>query len=177
MGEVVLDWTALRAKLNSHRADGEMIVTTNGVFDILHVGHVRYLQQARNLGDRLVIGVNTDTCTARLKGPSRPFVPQDERAELLAALRCVDYVTLFDESTPEALLAMLKPQIHVKGGDYDIEGMPETAIVRAHGGRVVLLPYVMGRSTTDLARRVAASAREDVREIVREHQFPSDSGC
>ncbi len=160
MGEVVLDWAALHAILDVHRANGETIVTTNGVFDVLHVGHVRYLQQARNLGDRLVIGINTDNCTARLKGPTRPFVPQDERAELLSALRCVDYVTLFDESTPEALLAAIRPDVHAKGGDYDVESLPETATVRAHGGRVVILPFVEGRSTTDLVHRIIDTAHK-----------------
>lgn len=173
MGEVVLDWIALRAKLDAHRAHGETIVTTNGVFDVLHVGHVRYLEQARHLGDRLVIGINTDNCTARLKGPSRPFVPQEERAELLAALNCVDYVTMFGESTPEALLAALKPDVHAKGGDYDIESLPETATVRGHGGRIVILPFVAGRSTTELVDRILESAHK----VPFTHISERDSGC
>src|SRR5579862_3278134 len=123
MGEVIPDWNLLRARLDVHRKHGETVVSTNGVFDVLHVGHLRYLQQAKALGDRLVVGVNTDACTARLKGPPRPYVPEEERAELLAALTCVDYVTLFDESTPVALLMAIRPEIHAKGGDYDIESM------------------------------------------------------
>lgn len=169
MGEVVLDWTTLAAKLDGHRSHGETIVSTNGVFDVLHVGHVRYLQQARKLGDRLVIGVNTDHCTARLKGLTRPFVPQEERCELLAALACVDYVTLFDESTPEALLEIIQPDIHAKGGDYDIESMPETAVVRSHGGTVVILPLVAGRSTTDLVHRILETRPASLSQ--------QDSGC
>jgi rfaE bifunctional protein nucleotidyltransferase chain/domain len=173
MGGIVHDWIALKAKLDAHRTHGETIVTTNGVFDVLHVGHVRYLQQARNLGDRLVVGINTDNCTARLKGPMRPFVPEEERAELLAALRCVDYVTLFNESTPEALLSTIKPDVHAKGGDYDVDNLPETATVRAHGGRVVILPFVAGRSTTDLVHRIieSAHAHSHMQELER------DSGC
>ncbi len=169
MGEVVLDWRDLRARLDAHRAHGETIVTTNGVFDVLHVGHVRYLQQARKLGDILVIGVNTDICTARLKGPMRPFVPQEERAELLSALNCVDYVTLFNEPTPEALLCAIRPDIHAKGGDYDVDNLPETAAVRARGGQVVILQFVVGRSTTDLVNRIVESARE--------HEPEQDARC
>ena len=171
MGEVVPDWNELRAKLDSHRERGETVVSTNGVFDVLHIGHVRYLQQARALGDCLVIGINTDNCTARLKGPSRPIVGQAERAELLAALSCVDYVTLFDESTPEALLSVVRPNIHVKGGDYNIEEMPETATVRSHGGRVITVPLVAGRSTTDLVQRILETANGARRSS------QMDSGC
>src|SRR5947208_9848227 len=104
MGRVIRDWNALSTALEAYRASGKTIVSTNGVFDVLHVGHVRYLQAARNLGDCLVVGVNSDAGTRRLKGPTRPFVPEDDRMELLAALECVDLVTIFDEATPEALL-------------------------------------------------------------------------
>jgi len=173
MGEIVLDWIALRAKLDAHRAHGETIVSTNGVFDVLHVGHVRYLQQARKLGDRLVIGVNTDNGTSRLKGPSRPFVIQDERAELLSALSCVDYVTFFEESTPEALISAIRPDVHVKGGDYDVESLPETTVVRSHGGRVVILPFSAGHSTTDLVHRIIESAGE----LKHSHYPERDAGC
>lgn len=157
MGEVIRDWHQLAQILEARRAKGERIVTTNGVFDVLHVGHVRCLLSARQLGDLLVVGINTDACTARLKGPERPFVREDERAELLAALACVDYVTLFDEQTPEALLEVLRPDIHVKGGDYDPAALPETAIVERGGGKVVALPFVAGRSTTGLVERIRAN--------------------
>lgn len=152
MTKVVLDWQELASILQTTRKNGGRIVTTNGVFDLLHVGHVRYLQQARALGDVLVVGVNSDACTRRLKGASRPLVVQEERMEVLAALACVDYVTLFDEPTPEALLAVLQPHLHVKGGDYDIERMPETPVVRRYGGEVVALPFVAGRSTSRLVQ-------------------------
>ena len=138
------------------RAKGKRIVFTNGCFDLLHVGHLRYLQQARALGDVLVVGVNTDAGVRRLKGPARPLVPEEERAELLAALRCVDYVTLFDEETPVEAIRALKPDVHVKGGDYRVEDLPETAAVREGGGEVRIMGLVPGRSTTDIVRRILA---------------------
>jgi len=158
MGEVIREYAELTNRLNGHRSHGERIVSTNGVFDVLHVGHVRYLQQARKLGERLVVAINSDASTSRLKGPSRPFVCEDERAELLAALACVDYVTVFDEATPEAILDHIRPDIHTKGGDYDVEAMPETHIVRAHGGQVITLPFTQGRSTTELTARILESS-------------------
>ena len=136
------------------RAEGKRIVFTNGCFDILHVGHLRYLQQARALGDVLVVGINTDAGVRRLKGPSRPIVPEDERAELLAGLECVDYVTLFDEPTPVETIAALRPHLHATGGDYRPEDLPEADTVRAAGGEVVILPRVPGRSTTDIVKRI-----------------------
>ena len=154
MGLVITNWTELAVLLRERQARGERIVTTNGVFDLLHVGHTRYLQQARGLGDALVVGVNSDACTRRLKGPERPLVMQEERMEVLAALACVDYVTVFDELTPVEWLQSARPDIHAKGGDYDIAQMPETPIVRAWGGQVVTLPFHAGRSTTDLIRRL-----------------------
>lgn len=167
MGQVIHSWEELADVLAEHRARQERIVSTNGVFDLLHVGHVRTLQAARALGDLLVVGINSDVCTRGLKGPKRPFVPQEERAEMLAALICVDYVTLFDEPTPSALLEIVRPAFHVKGGDYRVEKMPETEIVERYGGRVVTLPFVAGHSTTDLARRIAAG-NEDSQECAME---------
>ncbi len=158
MGVVIRDWHELRARLDEHRKHGELIVTTNGVFDVLHVGHVRYLKAAAQLGNRLVVGINSDESTTRIKGPTRPFNPENDRAEVLAALAFVDYVTIFNEVTPEAMLTALAPNIHAKGGDYDVENMPETPVVRAGGGRVVALPFIEGRSTTGLAERILASA-------------------
>jgi rfaE bifunctional protein nucleotidyltransferase chain/domain len=154
MGQVVRDWAELAALLEARRARGERIVTTNGVFDVLHVGHTRYLQAARALGDLLVVGVNSDACTRRLKGLTRPIVLESERAELLAALSCVDYVTLFDDPTPMALLEALRPHVHAKGGDYDPEQMPETPVVRRGGGEVVILPFEAGHSTSDIVQRI-----------------------
>ena len=140
------------------RSNNLRIVFTNGCFDLLHVGHLRYLQQARELGDLLVVGVNTDAGVRRLKGPSRPLVSEDERAELLAGLRCVDYVTLFDEATPVETIRALKPHVHVKGGDYREEDLPEAAAVREGGGEVKIMPLVPGRSTTDLVRKIVGDA-------------------
>lgn len=149
---------ALAALGERLRSEGRRIIFTNGCFDLLHVGHLRYLQQARALGDVLVVGVNTDEGVRRLnKGPERPLVPEDERAELLAGLECVDYVTLFGEPTPEETLRALQPHVHVKGGDYRAEKLPEAALVRSYGGEVVIMPLVPGRSTSDLVRRIRNS--------------------
>jgi rfaE bifunctional protein nucleotidyltransferase chain/domain len=150
------DLSALGERL---RAEGKRIVFTNGCFDLLHVGHLRYLQQARALGEVLVVGLNTDAGVRRLKGPSRPIVPEEERAELLAGLECVDYVTLFDEPTPVETIAALRPHLHAKGGDYRVEDLPEAETVRAGGGEVVIMALVPGRSTTDIVARVLSVER------------------
>lgn len=139
---------------------GIRVVFTNGVFDLLHSGHVTYLQMARKLGDVLVVGLNSDASTRSLKGPRRPLVPQSDRAELLAALRCVDYVTIFEQPTAEELVAALRPAIYVKGGDYaqgdaiDLNRLPEARVVLAYGGIVKLIPYREGRSTSALIARI-----------------------
>lgn len=137
-----------------HRARGETVVTTNGCFDLLHAGHILYLQAARAHGDVLVLGLNSDSSVSLLKGPFRPLVPQDQRALILAALECVDYVVVFDEPRPLRFLNQVKPDVHVKGGDYDAETLPETPTVRGYGGRVVTIPLVPGLSTTALVARV-----------------------
>ena len=136
------------------RAAGRKIVFTNGCFDLLHVGHLRTLLGARRQGDLLVVGLNSDRSVRALKGPERPLNPQAERAELLAGLECVDLVVLFDEDTPLALLDRLRPDVHVKGGDYREEDLPEAALVRSWGGRVVLTGVVPDRSTSLLAERI-----------------------
>ena len=148
----VLDRQELGRFLDAAR--GRTIVFTNGCFDILHVGHARYLEQARALGDILVVGVNSDRSVREIKGESRPLVPEQERAELVAHLDSVDFVTIFDESRPDALIEVVQPSIHVKGGDYREEDLPEADVVRRHGGRVVILPLVEGRSTTNIIGRV-----------------------
>lgn len=132
-------------------AAGQRLVFTNGYFDLLHLGHVRYLQQAKALGDVLVVGVNADATAGRAKDPRRPIVPQDERAELVAALDCVDYSVIFEEETAEALVSALQPQVYVKGGDYGADArisLPEAPLVEAYGGQVVILPYIASHSTT-----------------------------
>lgn len=130
------------------------MVFTNGCFDILHAGHIRYLEDARALGDLLVVGVNSDSSTRHLKGPSRPIVLENERAEAVAALRSVDYVTVFEEDTPVETIRILKPDIHVKGGDYCAVDLPETPVVESYGGKIVIVPFSKGLSTTSIIERI-----------------------
>jgi rfaE bifunctional protein nucleotidyltransferase chain/domain len=132
----ILDRNRLIARVAIARRHGARIVFANGCFDIVHVGHVRYLEAAKALGDLLVVGINADEQVRRLKGPGRPFVPERERAEVIAALRAVDLVTIFTEPTVEALLLALRPDIHAKGTDYTEETVPEREVVRAYGGSV-----------------------------------------
>ena len=142
---------AERARL---RDAGRKLVFTNGVFDILHVGHVRYLEQARALGEALVVALNSDASVRALKGAGRPLINQDERAEILAALRAVSYVSVFDDVSPRALIADLLPDVLVKGGDYSLDEIHGREEVEAAGGRVVSLPFVEGVSTTSLLERM-----------------------
>ncbi len=131
------------------------LVFTNGVFDVLHAGHVRYLSQARALGAALMVAVNSDASARQLgKGPDRPLNREQDRALVIAALEAVDFVTLFDENTPNALIDRIRPDVYVKGGDYDIERLAETALVRSWGGRAVAVPFVQGYSTTSLVERI-----------------------
>ena len=136
------------------RADGKVVVFTNGVFDLLHVGHVRYLAQARALGDALIVAINSDRCVRELKGNHRPIVDQDERAEILAALRDVTHVTIFDQFSPRELIRQVLPDVLVKGGDYSLDEIHGREEVEAAGGRVVSLPFVEGESTTALIERM-----------------------
>lgn len=148
---------------DSLRRAGRRIVFTNGCFDLLHVGHARYLRQARGLGDVLVVGVNSDAGVRRLdKGSERPLNPEAERAELLAELKQVDYVVIFEQETPDECIRRLRPDLHVKGGDYRAESLPEAETVRACGGEVVILPLTPGRSTSALVGklRLAGSGEE-----------------
>jgi rfaE bifunctional protein nucleotidyltransferase chain/domain len=138
------------------KASGKTVVFANGCFDLLHVGHIRYLQGARQLGDALVVGLNSDESVRRLKGPQRPLMPQDERAEILAALACVDYVVLFEETTVENLLKILKPDIQCKGTDYTEETVPEREVVRSYGGRVAIAGDPKDHSTRDLIHEIVA---------------------
>lgn len=157
MGQVLTLEDALVWR-EAQRRTGRLIALTNGHFDLLHAGHVRYLQAARALGDALIVGLNSDASTAARK-PGRPVVPQEERAELLAALGCVDAVVIFDAPTAEALVEALRPDIYVKGGDWnrpDGPRPPEAAVVERYGGRVVYLPYVPDRSTTAVIARIRA---------------------
>ncbi len=153
----VVSMDELRALRAGWAGAGRVVVWTNGCFDIVHAGHLASLTAAGALGDVLVVGINSDAAVGRLKGPGRPLVGAPERAELLAALRPVDYVVVFDDDTPEAVLADLRPDIHTKGRDYGGAGgkpVPEQAVVEAYGGRVEFLPLVPDRSTTNLAARL-----------------------
>ncbi|WP_433435672.1 D-glycero-beta-D-manno-heptose 1-phosphate adenylyltransferase [Nonomuraea sp. CA-141351] len=140
--------------LDEHRRRGERVVFTNGCFDVLHRGHVTYLEQAGRLGDVLVVAVNSDAGVARLKGPGRPLNPCEDRMSVLAALNDVDYVTEFDEDTPERLLRMIRPELYVKGGDYTAEMLPEAPLVRSLGGEVRVLGYLSDHSTTAIIGRM-----------------------
>jgi glycerol-3-phosphate cytidylyltransferase len=140
------------------RDDKQVVVTTNGCFDILHVGHVRILKQSRQLGDLLVVGINSDQSVQRLKGPTRPINSQADRAEVLASLSCVDYVTIFDEDTPVEFLTAVKPNIHVKGSDYKPSDLAETPVVESFGGRVEILALVPNKSTTRVVDRIKADS-------------------
>jgi len=131
------------------------LVFTNGVFDVLHAGHVKYLEFARSLGDLLIVGMNSDDSVRSLgKGPNRPVNPLEDRMSVLSALRSVDGVIAFEQKTPEALIEILRPEVHVKGGDYTIESLPEAKIVQGYGGEIVIVPLLEGRSSTQVLRRI-----------------------
>ncbi|MFA5152497.1 MAG: D-glycero-beta-D-manno-heptose 1-phosphate adenylyltransferase [Clostridia bacterium] len=137
------------------KSDGLKVVTTNGCFDILHVGHLNFLKQCSDQGDILIVGINSDESVKRLKGDTRPIFPQSERAEMLAALEVVNLVTFFDEDDlPIEFIKDVVPDIHIKGGDYTLESMPETKIVEEIGGEVVILPYTSGVSTSKIMERI-----------------------
>lgn len=171
MGRVMARASAL-AQCDAWREDGWRVVMTNGHFDLLHLGHVDYLERARNLGHALVVGVNSDASTRALKGPQRPLLPAVERAQILAALTSVDLVVIFEELTAESLVAALRPAVYVKGGDWDPAAgaaapatgkapqprrePPEAAIVSGYGGQVRYLPYLAGHSTRELIALIVA---------------------
>jgi rfaE bifunctional protein nucleotidyltransferase chain/domain len=147
---------AIRAALERWRAAGETIAFTNGVFDLLHRGHVEYLEEAAALADRLVVGLNSDASVRRLKGPERPIVPETERAALLEALGCVDAVVRFDDDTPERLIQAVGPDVLVKGGDWPVERIVGRQFVEGRGGRVVSVPLTAGFGTSALIERIRA---------------------
>lgn len=138
------------------RQQGKRIVFTNGCFDIIHAGHVRYLTTAKNFGDVLIVGLNTDESVRRLKGATRPINNQNDRAEVLLGLRAVDHVIFFGEETAEILISEVKPDVYVKGGDYTLETLPEAVIVQSYGGRVEFVDMVAGRSTTSVIEKILA---------------------
>jgi len=143
----------LQAELKKARERGQKIVFTNGCFDLLHVGHIRYLSEARKLGDVLVIGVNADASVKRLKGPTRPIQNENDRAEILAALKSVDHTAIFEEDTPENLIQEIRPDILVKGGDWTIDKIVGAPFVQSYGGKVASLSFVDGKSTTKIIEK------------------------
>ncbi len=149
----------IEAFVRGHRAAGRTVVFTNGVFDLLHPGHVRYLQEARRLGDALIVGLNADASVRRNKGPARPINPETERAEVLLALACVDAVVIFDEETPNRIIGVVQPDVLVKGADWAADAIVGRDIVEARGGRVVRVPVEEGYSTTALVEKVRTAGR------------------
>lgn len=152
------------------RGEGLKVVFTNGCFDLLHPGHVRYLRQARALGEALIVALNSDRSVRELKGPGRPILEEAERAEVMAALECVDYVTIFDDSTPRELIATLLPDVLVKGGDWGLDQIVGRHEVESAGGIVLSLPFVEGSSTTDIINRIIDRQQRSERETASELQ-------
>lgn len=151
---LILDRNSLVSALEPLRREGKTIVLANGCFDLFHVGHVRYLQGAAELGDVLVVGINSDRQTKMLKGPGRPFVPEGERAEIVGAVKGVDFVTIFDEPTVTELIQTIRPDIHAKGTDYTVDSVPEREIVRSYGGKVAIVGDPKDHSSSELIKTV-----------------------
>ena len=158
MGDVLPRHELVR-RAEAERAAGRTIAFANGCFDLLHVGHIRYLESSAREADVLVVAVNDDESVRRLKGPGRPILAASDRAELVAALRCVDYVVIFPEPTVGPLLAALRPDVHCKGTDYTVDSVPEREIVKAYGGRTAIVGDPKDHSTRDLLSRIARSTR------------------
>ena len=149
-----MEISELKILREQYRKQKQTVVFTNGCFDILHAGHVRYLTEAKKLGDVLVVGLNSDESVRKLKGEGRPVNPAADRAEVLEGLRAIDQVVVFDEDTAEEMVRQLQPDVYVKGGDYSLDRLPESSIVAAYGGRTVLVPMVEGRSTSNVIRKL-----------------------
>ncbi len=154
MKEKIKERKKLSGIVEGLKAKGKRIVFTNGCFDLLHVGHVRYLEQAKALGDILIVGINSDRSVQGLKGPLRPILPIEERSEILSGLGCIDYITVFNEPTPLELITLLKPHVLVKGGDWTKDEVVGSEVVEGLGGKVVLLPFVDGSSTSNLIEAI-----------------------
>ena len=150
----ILDRTGVARFASDARSAGRRVILANGCFDIIHAGHIRYLQGAKELGGVLIVGINSDLQVEFLKGPGRPFISQDERAEIISALRAVDAVTIFDEPTVEELILTIKPDFHAKGTDYTAETVPERDVVRSYGGTVAIVGDAKDHSSSDLIRAV-----------------------
>jgi len=160
MIEKILSLEQMHRERERLRSAGLRLVFTNGVFDLIHVGHIRYLTEARALGDRLIVAINSDRSVRQLKGESRPIFNERERAEILAALRMVDYVTIFDDVSPRTLIAELLPDVLVKGGDYGIDAIHGREEVEEAGGSVISLPFIDGASTTSIIEKMKSTKRD-----------------
>jgi len=160
----VLDRKTLKERVDSFRQSGKIVVFTNGCFDLLHVGHVRYLEEARKQGDCLVVAVNSDSSVRQIKGPERPIIAEEQRAEVVAALGCVDWVTIFDEPDPLVLIKLLKPDVLVKGGDWPEEKIVGASEVKEAGGKVSRIPQEVGVSTSDILEKVGTAVRKKTKE-------------
>jgi D-glycero-beta-D-manno-heptose 1-phosphate adenylyltransferase len=159
MGQILTE-PELAAAVAADRAAGRTVAFANGCFDVLHVGHVRYLEGAAREAERLIVAVNDDEAVRRLKGPARPVLAASDRAELVAALRAVDYVVVFPDDTVARLLELIRPDVHCKGTDYTVDSVPERETVRAYGGRVAIVGDAKGHSTTDLLGRIRSDGVE-----------------
>ncbi len=153
MGQVI-GREDIRQIVNGLHQEGKTVVATNGCFDILHVGHIRYLQKTKSFADKLVVLLNSDLSVRSIKGPDRPVNNEDDRAEILCALACVDYVVLFDEDSPGNLLDEIKPDVYTKGADYTMETLPEADIMKKNGTRVEFIEFVKGKSTTNIINKI-----------------------
>jgi len=156
-GDKIIPWESLAAWREGFRARQQKLIVTNGCFDILHLGHITYLETARNLGDALLVGVNSDAAVSELKGPSRPVNCQQDRASVLAALASVDGVCIFAERAATRFLSLARPDVYVKGGDYNLDTLnqEERRAVEGAGGKIVIIPFVPGRSTTALLQKIS----------------------
>lgn len=157
---MIADRNEIAALVEKEKQKGKTVVLTNGCFDILHAGHVRYLAAARAVGDCLVLGLNSDSSVRALKGPSRPINSELDRAEVVDGLRSVDYVVIFEETTAEALVRDMKPDYYAKGGDYSLDSLPEAKAVAECGGEVVFLPFIEGKSSTKIIQKIEQNAKE-----------------
>lgn len=153
-GNMLIKQSELNDLLKKLKENGKTIVTTNGCFDILHVGHVRYLEKAKSFGDVLIVALNSDKSVKSIKGESRPINNENDRAEVLSGLKSVDYVVLFDEDSPIDLLLQIKPDVHTKGADYTIESLPEAKGIMDAGGRIEFISFVEGKSTTSIIEKM-----------------------
>jgi rfaE bifunctional protein nucleotidyltransferase chain/domain len=161
---LILDRPELKARVEQARKEGARVVLANGCFDVLHVGHIRYLAGAKALGDLLIVGINSDRQVAALKGNGRPILPQDERAEIVASLEMVDLVTIFEEPTVENLLLTLRPDIHAKGTDYTEDTVPERDVVRSYGGQVAIVGDSKEHSTSEMISRLSTEKQKEPQE-------------